>query len=356
LLTGLRDRVRPFWLVFSAAALILALTGGIMLRNLQSPASPSPQPTTRALTTEKTSPTDAPAVQPTAASPTQPAQTALLEGSLLSVAGELELQLRGLDSPGETALYRAILTAPDREALVIGDLAIYNGEAAVAFVHPQGTNILGNYNHLLITYHESPDSDSSDIILDLEFDPAVVDRFRLLEEDSGGADPLKSIASGLTLQAGHYESHRSFTLSSISAGDLAGARSHAEHIINILSGRSGEAYGDWNDNQRTENPGDDVGLQVYMGLLGDLSAGALAGEAEAALQAQELIRALDELQGVIAEALKIAQQVALADSLDVITEFGIADQLDALQVQSQVDAVLGMSQELTLAYQIHFER
>ena len=48
---------------------------------------------------------------------------------------------------------------------------------------------------------------------------------------------------------------------SLDAGDLQGARRHAEHVLNVLAL---DQFGDMDGSGLAENPGDDVGVRRYV--------------------------------------------------------------------------------------------
>ncbi|MEM8863335.1 MAG: hypothetical protein AAGD96_33915, partial [Chloroflexota bacterium] len=58
--------------------------------------------------------------------------------------------------------------------------------------------------------------------------------------------------------------HSNFAAESLAANDLAGARRHAEHTINILEGEFGENFGDLDGDGQAQNPGNGVGVMTYL--------------------------------------------------------------------------------------------
>ena len=88
----------------------------------------------------------------------------------------------------------------------------------------------------------------------------------------------------------------------VGRGELATARRHAEHLINLIVGKQSLDYGDIDENGSVEDPGNGTGAVVYLArvrqLAGASSAGAIldqingtlvgmVGDAKAVLQAQE---------------------------------------------------------------------
>lgn len=104
-------------------------------------------------------------------------------------------------------------------------------------------------------------------------DPAATALQRLLVEEQSGAGRLRSAFE----QARLADEHASFAQAELAAGDLAFARRHAEHVVNILDGADGAFFGDLNGDGRAENPGDNIGVRRHL-----LDSRALVGEALAA--------------------------------------------------------------------------
>lgn len=58
--------------------------------------------------------------------------------------------------------------------------------------------------------------------------------------------------------------HQQMQVGALESGNQSMGRAHAEHVINILEGKSGENFGDRDGNGSVENPGDDVGVRQYI--------------------------------------------------------------------------------------------
>jgi tRNA A-37 threonylcarbamoyl transferase component Bud32 len=71
---------------------------------------------------------------------------------------------------------------------------------------------------------------------------------------------LFGVAEQVELAAQHVD----FMRQSLAADDLAEARRHAEHVVNILDGEDGQYYGDVDGDGQVQNPGDGVGVRVYL--------------------------------------------------------------------------------------------
>lgn len=69
---------------------------------------------------------------------------------------------------------------------------------------------------------------------------------------------------GAAEQAAIAFQHATFLQDALLANDLTEAKTHAEHVLNILDGETGELFGDVDLNGQTQNPGDGVGTRVYL--------------------------------------------------------------------------------------------
>jgi hypothetical protein len=58
--------------------------------------------------------------------------------------------------------------------------------------------------------------------------------------------------------------HTTFSQESLAQNNLAEAKRHAEHVVNILDGEDGESFGDLNLDGQAQNPGDGFGVRSYL--------------------------------------------------------------------------------------------
>jgi hypothetical protein len=220
----------------------------------------------------------------------------------------------------------------------------------------EGAPLLGGYEALVLEVPSGDENLANTGEIVIPIPTQVSSRFNLLFEVAGAGPQDEEILQGLAAQGSHYTSHLGFALDAIAAENLAGTRSHSEHVINILSGRNGEFYGDWNGNELVENPGDDVGLIVYLTLLDDLLQGPLVSSDEGTRQAAEELE--EQLQGQIAQAnqaLTLARQLGLADTIQVIHELGIDQEIKQLTFNDQLAALVETARKFALAYYLPLE-
>jgi hypothetical protein len=178
----------------------------------------------------------------------------------------------------------------------------------------------------------------------------VHDWILLVEGEWRGAPLSPSVTSGLQGQVVPYDSHLELAVASINEGQLGSGRTHAEHVINILEGESGEQFGDWNGNGRNENPGDPVGLIPYLNIYRELLLGVVRSP-DVSPENQALAqRVADEVSNLLIDAghaLDIALRIASADQIDEATP--LAAQLNVHGLQSSVEGMLQQTSSLPLS-------
>lgn len=265
----------------------------------------------------------------------------------------VRVSLDGLQAPPEGAAYEAWLTEPDASPLSLGVIEVAGGKASMTFTDPGRDSLLSRFSGLAISLEPAPDSDptiSGQTIYAAQVSPDLLKSMRLLLEVSGDVEVKQALLSGLSMQAGHYNSHLGFTIEALNSGNLDGAKTHSEHTINIIAGQEGPEYGDWNDNGRVENPGDAVGLRPYLQILDETASGA-AMDPDAPEEAQAAANAIkasvDVLLRTVNEAVRLAEQVATADSIDLVR--GVTVQLDRVRVQTAFATLTQQAEALSLA-------
>jgi hypothetical protein len=132
--------------------------------------------------------------------------------------------------------------------------------------------------------------------------------------------------------------------------NLQGAKQHSEHVINIIEGREGELFADWDGNGAAENPGDAVGLLNYLYLLrsfaqNSIDAGIDHDGLEVTVRGQ-----IDFLIDKITDIRESARQIVLADSLELVIELGLDQDLEtATTLRDQIGSLAELAQGLDLS-------
>ena len=146
-----------------------------------------------------------------------------------------------------------------------------NNALSATYNVPDNANLLGMYDGFKVTAEDletEPKSPSNDVVLTGQLPPeAVVHIGHVLVTDPGLPNQM-SVMDGLLSQLTLVRQHAEFMQQSQAAGSLAGVKSHAEHLVNIIEGSKGPHYGDLNHDGKVQNPGDGVGLLVSNNQLG----------------------------------------------------------------------------------------
>ncbi len=292
-------------------------------------AAPSPAPATEAVGTAP------PTTEASAAS--TPSGFAVFKDASLTA------QINGVDPAPAGFAYQAWLVGPDADPLSLGLVSPVEGQLAISYQDPQGTSLLSSYSGLWISLEPNPDPDpetAGEKVYAATVPDQVTADAQLLAEVDGPGDLTAELLDGMAHQAVHFTSHRDLAVSSIAAGNLAGAKQHSEHVINILEGKSGPDYGDWNGDGRVENPGDDVGLIPYLqllsGLVVDIQDNPAADDASRQA-ADQLNQQIQTVLDQASQARDLATRVASADTLEEVQP--LAPEMTAFQLQDPVNAI-----------------
>lgn len=350
---------RPRWLwwaVGGAGALgLLGLAGAAMVAfRLIGPllaAGPTLAPTEVAAAPTEPAATAAAPVVPAAPSPTAPA--GLASGWAVFSDSSLTAQINDVpDAPAGFA-YQAWLVGDQTDPLSLGIVQPAGGQLALSYQDPNSASLLASYSDLWISLEPNPDPDPATAgqkVFAASASKDLIDLTRLLTEVSGQGALSAELLDGMSHQVVHFTSHRDLAVNSINEGNLAGAKQHSEHVINILEGKSGADYGDWNGDGRVENPGDDFGLIPYLELMGALATDidnaptAADSDRQAADQLNQQLQAL--LQQANA-ARDLATRIASADTLEEVQP--LAAEYATYQLKDGVDGAVAAAASIDLS-------
>ena len=348
---------RGILLGFGAVAVVGLLVAGVFgARSLLSGSS-EPTPSVQVSPAPETPATPADA----AASPTaEPPQAPIPADGSLAVLSDTALRVRlvGLP-PTETGLtYFAWLTSADGATIPAGVLEPGEDGFRLDYAPAEGEAEPTDFSAAEIWLGpEQPSSQpQGSRLLQLTLSEADGLQLAQLAELGSGLPPIQAVLETAPMQAGHYDSHLRFAVEGLQAGDLAAAKRHAEHLINIVDGADGEAYGDWNDDGRTENPGDDFGLLPYLSLLRSLLLPPTEDEelSEAERSAAGEARAeAERLAALAAQARDLAERIASADTAEEAQALG--EQLSGMLAAEQVLAIVEIAAGMPLGLQLDIQ-
>jgi len=120
---------------------------------------------------------------------------------------------------------------------------------------------------------------------------------------------------------------------SVVRGNLPTARRHAEHLINLIVGKSGAEYGDVDGNGTVEDPGDGTGALVIMDRVRDAASrgGGDAGRANALI---------DQMKDSMVRIAGDARAVVQAEQAGQVTQQMDDASAQAAQLRSAPDALV----------------
>jgi serine/threonine-protein kinase len=367
--SGGRSGLAPMWiaaglgglaLIIAIAALIIV--GGALTRqsaDVTSTEAPVVQPTLE----DQAEPTALVADAPTSLLP-DPTQaptpsteasvdTDLPRGTVTFRDATVSAAFTELQPPADNSVYEAWLVSSQSEPLSLGDLTVNDGQSRLSFTEADGSILLVDYEGLIISLEPVPDDDpsmSEAIIYRAEVPPDLLDHIRNLYDYTLRRDaPFDGmLLDGAIFQATQYDNHLGFAVEGINGGDLNAGKLHSEHVINIISGANSEEYGDWNQDDLTQNPGDDVGLEPYLLLIEDtLSSVVLTTDDEGVReQAASLQAETDTLLQKVQDARRQAQRITASDNLAEASDLAVT--LDTLRVEGTLASLVESIQTLDL--------
>jgi plastocyanin/uncharacterized membrane protein YozB (DUF420 family) len=247
---------------------------------------------------------------------------------------QLVLDVRLATTPPPNQSLVAFLTTGDGSATQpLGALQLdETGGAHLDFVAPNGTNLAARFNRLLITQEPTgsiPSSPSGPIVFEGVLPPQAFQYLNQLLANGPGLPTQQGYATGLRVQTDELLRHARFVADAQAAGDLAGARRHAEHVYNLIAGSLDLQFGDLNGDGRAQNPGDGFGLLANGNQIGYIQ-GTIdaATAAQSAPDATDAVKAHSEhvlicaqnMQGWATEARDLARQITQARDTAAITE------------------------------------
>jgi tRNA A-37 threonylcarbamoyl transferase component Bud32 len=347
------SRRRWIWAAVAAVLAIGALGvigAGLLAFRLLGPrlfASPTRTPGPFVAAAASPAPATSAATEAAVAASSSPSGFAIFDNTSLTA------QINDVGAAPDGFAYQAWLVGDNVDPLSLGLVSPIDGQIAIAYQDPDGQSLLATYSGLWISLEPDPDPDpgtAGEKVYTASVPAEVTSLSQLLTEVNGPGALSAELLDGMAHQAVHYTSHSGLAVDSIDQGNLAGGKQHSEHVINILEGKSGQDYGDWNGDGRIENPGDDVGLIPYLQLLSDLTTdiddnpSADAASRQAADQLNQAIEALLQQAGA---ARDLATRIASADTLDEVQP--LAPELTAIQLEGPVNAVVDQANAVDLS-------
>ena len=237
-----------------------------------------------------------------------------------------------------------------------GTVELLGDELIISFVHPDGVNLLAQYARFVISLEEEGSllAQPSTIIFEGSFDSDATQLVRLADEEKRGEAVLQNLRSWLPLQVNHFITHSGFALDGIQREDLPYVKTHSEHTLNIVEGRTGELYQDWDGGGTAQNPGDDVGVVPYLALLRAASVGGSRAEILRGGSGQAgngFANRADEIGDLIADIRETVRQILLVNTIGDISAFGLDSDLAIKRdLKALIDQLVADSLAVDLAF------
>ncbi len=183
----------------------------------------------------------------------------------------IQISFTGLTPPAAGKVYVGWLVSDDGKTMVnTGPLTVAaDGSVTASYTSPTGDNLIGLYAKFVVTAENQADAAGAAPKGQAVFEapgatPAgALTHVRHLAYQWPAAPNKTGFAVGTLSQAKLLSQHAHLAQTAVTAGDLAMAKQHAEHVVNITEGSKGPNYGDLNKDGKAENPGDGFGLLEY---------------------------------------------------------------------------------------------
>lgn len=238
-------------------------------------------------------PTPAPTVAPPPVDPVAQAAPQQTTVGLLSFfdsaapGDSLTLQLSGVAAPAGFEL-RLWLQSGAAPPIDLGPLTPdENGRLTHQHTDPDGVNLLGAVDTVLITAEPQFDDDPTPgQALYRGAQPAqATAAIRALTVQASDAPAGLGYAIAARRQAEELLRHVEFVRTAHALLSIADAQRHAEHVVNILAGEQGAAFGDLDGAHGVQNPGDGFGILPYIAAIAETAAAAAnAPDSNSAIQ------------------------------------------------------------------------
>ncbi len=236
-------------------------------------------------------------------------------------ASRFTLEVDHLPLPPAGSQYIVWLVNDEGKERVLGALPL---AATALLTGTADENLLLRYNRVLITSEpigDLPASRGASIHFSSEHTAAFMAPFRTALFVS---EPYQTgLLSGARRQMTIAIAHSGFLEDALDA-DLAEARRHAEHIINVIEGETGKHFGDLDGDGMAQDPGDGFGVRPYLVAARDAMAQATAAmtvTADSRFFAERYLAANDHTLVLLEKAYEKTLQIFAADTADEARPF-----------------------------------
>ena len=164
----------------------------------------------------------------------------------------LVFSLTGVDAPEFGALRGYLIKDDGQTVTPVGELPVTDGAITGQWDSPSQENLIGHYSTFRITREE--------VYASAQLPPQALAHIRHVVYMRSDTPGNIGYGVGLVQQAEALLTHATNAKTWADQGDLAEAKRHTEHTINILVGEDSPLFKDWNGDGNLQNPGDGFGI------------------------------------------------------------------------------------------------
>ncbi len=179
-------------------------------------------------------------------------------------SNQVHLEVQGVQPPAgatTTVWLAASSGAPQRLGTLTPDA---RGNATFTYTDSQQRNLIALFDRMVVTAETGAGAQPTGAeLLRGEVNTAAMVHIRHLLAGIEVTPKNTPLATGLLEQTALAAEHARLARAAVQNNDLAAARLHLEHVVNIIEGERGPNFGDLNKDERRDNPGDGFGVLTY---------------------------------------------------------------------------------------------
>jgi plastocyanin len=179
---------------------------------------------------------------------------------------QARVEVTGLPVRDGTQIQAWLQAGADGEVIRLGQLKPdAAGKATLQYNDPQRRNLPALFDRAFITAETTADpaKPHGEELLSAVLPPGMLSPLRQLLARYDDSPKNTALAIGLLTETATGADHANLAQKAVQANDLAGARLHLEHIVNIIEGPRGPHYGDLDGDGAVGDPGDGFGVLGY---------------------------------------------------------------------------------------------
>lgn len=282
---------------------------------VESTQTPANEPTSTAPATTDT-PLPTATLEPTATPAPRRLGLMTFGDNVQARAGNFQLTIAEAGAPATGSHYE-LWISDGQTPVPLGTIEVGSG---INLIGDNDENLIANYNSAFITVELDGQNGStpSGMPVFLGFVPAAsLEEIRLLVGEATESPRGRGYLIGADEQVRLAIDHSGFLSSSLAASDLATAKQHAEHVVNILAGEENSAFGDLDGDGLAQNPGDGFGVAGYLEKAKEHAQRAATADGaseEVKLHAEHTIIGIDNALASLDEAIRAAGRALASDS------------------------------------------